>query len=61
MSNNTSLLDLKGVCKYLNIKKSRAYYLVFSKQIPHIKIGASLRFDPIKIDKWTKAKEIKAE
>ena len=37
-------LDPDEACELLRIKKSRLYYLTHTNQIPHRKIGRSLRF-----------------
>lgn len=52
------LLTIKEACDFLSCKKSRLYYLVFKKAIPHLKIGASLRFDPDRLEKWIEASEV---
>lgn len=46
------LLTVKEVCTLLNVTRNRIYSLVFYKQIPHIKLNSSLRFDSIKINEW---------
>jgi excisionase family DNA binding protein len=52
------LLNLKEACHFLNCKPSRLYYLVFKREIPFLKIGASLRFDPDSLESWLEMKAI---
>jgi excisionase family DNA binding protein len=37
------ILTIPQVAKYLQISKSKIYYLVSKKQIPHIRIGRNVR------------------
>jgi excisionase family DNA binding protein len=53
-----TLLNLKEACELLNCKKSRLYYLVFKKEIPYIKLGASLKFDPDRLREWLESKSV---
>ncbi len=46
------LLDISQLSVMLNVKTRTIYDLVRKRQIPYIKIGRLLRFDPNKIDKW---------
>jgi excisionase family DNA binding protein len=57
MSHN-ELLSPRETIRLLKIPKSRLYYLVLHKQIPFIRIGASLRFDPTEIHKWLELKKV---
>lgn len=53
------LIDVKAVSKQLGIKESMVRNLVFKRQIPFIKIGALLRFDPVEITVWCKSNNTK--
>ncbi|MBN1621438.1 MAG: excisionase family DNA-binding protein [Endomicrobiales bacterium] len=47
-------IDIIELSKYLSIKKSTIYDLVYKKSIPYIKIGRLLRFNRETIDQWIK-------
>jgi len=46
------LLDVKGLAKYLKVKKSWVYEKVHTRQIPFQKAGRFPRFRKKHIDKW---------
>jgi excisionase family DNA binding protein len=50
------LITLTELCRRLNLKPSRIYYLTHIEGIPHFKIGQNLRFDPAEIEDWLKKK-----
>lgn len=54
----TNLLTISQAAKMLNLPKSRLYYMVFNKQIPHFKIGSSLRFDVAELTAWLAQKKV---
>ena len=45
-------LTLEELLEKLPLKKSRVYYLVHTKQIPHHRIGRTLIFDYDEIIDW---------
>ena len=49
-----NLMTIEEVCDQLKMKKSTLYQMTCAKQIPYIKLGALLRFDPKQIDNWLK-------
>ena len=49
-------LDIKQVMQMTSLKKSRIYYLVQTRQIPHSKVGQSLRFREDLIIDWMEEK-----
>lgn len=53
------LLTVKTLSVYLNVPISRIYNLVFKKEIPHLKIGSSVRFRKSDIQKYLEGKEAK--
>ena len=55
--NTKQLLTIEEACDFLNMKKSRLYYLVFHKQIPTYKIGKSLRFCANELNIWLESKK----
>jgi len=53
-----NLMTLEQACEHLNLKKSRIRYLVFKRQIPFLKIGASILFDKPDLERWLRNKKI---
>lgn len=53
------LITIQEACDFLSIKKSRMYYMIHRKEIPHIKMGASLRFELNELKKWVKENSVK--
>jgi len=49
------LLTAQLVAEYLDLPLWRVYELAREGQIPHIRIGRSLRFDPNAVSAWLKA------
>jgi excisionase family DNA binding protein len=52
------LLDIDQIVDRLNISKNTVYSWVYQKKIPYIKLGRNVRFDPEKIERWLKSKEV---
>lgn len=52
------IMTIDDVCKFLNFKKSRVRYLVFTKNIPFYKIGASIRFNKCDVSNWLEKKKV---
>ena len=50
------LMDVEGLCKYLDVKKSWVYQHI--RDIPHFKLCGLLRFDKAKIDAWLESQEV---
>lgn len=48
----SEVMDVEGVAKYLGFSSSTIYSKVRELDIPHVRIGASLRFPKAEIDKW---------
>jgi excisionase family DNA binding protein len=46
------LLTIKELSEKLNLKVSWIRHKVFWRQIPFIKAGRLIRFDPVEITKW---------
>lgn len=53
------LLDVNQVAEYLNVSNGSVSMMVYRRQIPFIKIGGRLRFDPAEIDAWLDAQRVK--
>lgn len=47
-----ALLTFQETCEFLQIKASRLRTAIFRKEIPYIKIGRLLRFDPKDLKEW---------
>lgn len=46
------LCDIKTIAEYLNVSVPYIRKLVYSKKIPHYKIGSRLKFDIKEINVW---------
>ncbi len=53
-----SYLTPDQICDKFQIPKSTLYKLTRTNRIPFIKVGGSLRFDFIEVDKWFKRKSV---
>lgn len=53
-------MDVEGVAEYLGFSPSTIYEKVQTKDIPHVRIGNSLRFPKAVIDRWLEASTIQA-
>jgi excisionase family DNA binding protein len=51
-----SAMTVKEVAKVLNLSQRKIYKLAAANQIPHFKIGTSVRFDPPAVIGWLEAK-----
>ena len=45
-----NILTIPEVAKYLKMSKSKIYYLVAQKEIPHLKIGRNVRIRQSDLD-----------
>lgn len=52
------LLTPLDVARYLKLSKSKVYYLIQRKQIPHIKIGKNVRVKPSDLEKWLESQTV---
>ena len=55
-----ALWNVAEVGSFLNASRDAVYKLVERKQIPHIRLGRRLLFDPAKIRKWLEEHEVAA-
>ena len=53
------LIDIKTASELLGIKLSRMRVAVFKGEVPYIKIGRLIRFNPIELETWIEAKSQK--
>jgi len=51
-------LTTDEAAEYLNKKKATIYQLTHKKQIPHIKSGGGLLFDPEDLDQWLQSQKV---
>jgi excisionase family DNA binding protein len=47
---------VKELAELLNLNEREIYKLAATNQIPHLRIGASVRFDPITVLIWLEAR-----
>lgn len=55
------LLTLDQICERLKVKRSFIYDLTSRRQIPHIKVGRLLRFDPDEINSWLQSQRVRVK
>ncbi len=46
------ILTIPEVARYLRLSKSKIYYLIQRKEIPHIRIGKNVRIKESDLEKW---------
>ncbi len=56
-----NLINIAEASQFLNLKKSRLRHMVFTKQIPFIKIGASVMFNKSDLEIWLSGKKHEAK
>jgi excisionase family DNA binding protein len=49
-TSNPTLIDINGAADHLGTTPRHLRSLVFRREIPHVKIGGKLRFDPQALD-----------
>ena len=59
-SSTDTLLTAVEVARYLKLSKSKVYYLISTKRIPHVKIGKNVRVRRTDLETWLEAKTQKA-
>ncbi len=47
-----AILTIPEVARYLKISKSKIYYLVQRREIPHVRIGRNVRIKESELTKW---------
>lgn len=52
LSRETALRDVEWLAEYLNVSTSWVYQATAAGRIPCIRIGASVRFNPVEIRRW---------
>ena len=46
------ILTIPQVAKYLQLSRSKVYYLASKKQLPHLKLGKNIRVRLSDLQKW---------
>ena len=46
------IMTIPEVARYLKISKSKIYYMVQKKQIPHIRLGRNVRIKETELLEW---------
>lgn len=52
------LLNYKQASQHLHIAPTTLRRWVMERKIPHIKLGRSVRFDPVKLNRWLQDQSI---
>lgn len=60
LESQPGLISASTLAKALGMPRSSVYALADAGRIPHFRMGHSLRFDPIKVAAWLRAREVKA-
>lgn len=55
-----ALWNVAEVGAFLNASREAIYKLVERKQIPHIRLGRKIVFDPVRIRKWLETHTVEA-
>ena len=52
MQTEPRYLDVAGVATYISKSPKAIRHMVAQAQLPHIRMGRSIRFDRVEIDRW---------
>ncbi|WP_417335924.1 helix-turn-helix domain-containing protein [Halobacteriovorax marinus] len=55
--NQKNLLNIQEASEFLNIKISRLRTAIFKNEVPYLKIGRLVRFDPSDLTEWIQEKK----
>jgi excisionase family DNA binding protein len=55
-SEQRSLLDVASLAEYLGVSRSWVYQAVANGELPVVRIGSLLRFEPQAVQAWLRAK-----
>ncbi len=55
--NRPDLVDVAELAKYLNVKKSWIYERTRKNEIPHVRVGKYVRFDPGEVIQFLESKQ----
>lgn len=54
------LVDIAGAAEYLGLTEDQVRGLKYRRLIPFVKVGRSLRFDLVDLDRWIEANKTAA-
>ena len=52
------MMTAEQLSRYLGVSRQRVYTLTHMREIPHLKIGRTVRFDRHEIDEWLSAQAV---
>jgi excisionase family DNA binding protein len=55
-----TVMTIPEVARYLKLSKSKVYYMVQQRKIPHIKIGRNVRIRAKDVQSWLEANSVGA-
>lgn len=58
MNDHKHLSNIKQIAAQLGVSASWVKSAVFKRQIPHIKVGRLVRFDPDEIVAWARSRRV---
>jgi excisionase family DNA binding protein len=61
VSSDQSLWDAQDVARYLKVSRSWVYHQAEAGLLPHLRVGALLRFDPDTIRAYTKGSTVRSK
>lgn len=53
---NRKLVKIQDIAEMYNLTESWIRSKIFQREIPFIKLGHLIRFDPVEVDKWLENK-----
>ena len=53
------LMDIAGVAERLGVRPKTIYAWVHMRQIPYVKMGRLVKFDPKDIDAWIQSRKVR--
>ena len=58
LSKSPRLFNIQEAAWYTGVSVTTLYKWVSQRKIPYIKLGGSLKFDPVKLDEWIKERTV---
>lgn len=53
------LLNVSELSQHLGVKVKTVYCWIHARQIPYIKVGRLVKFDPLDISQWVESKKVR--
>ena len=53
------LLDVRELSQRLGVKVKTVYCWVHARQIPYVKVGRLVKFDPLDISQWVESRKVR--